>query len=115
MKWNGISSDTLTYKIKGCPDLIIDAKSEKYREVIGKILYYPYEMPDGIIGGEHQKKGGKEEDSRRKSGRNPGKFRQGKKEQEQEEKKLNNYKEKNNTAKPLGTSIGDILNGLNIK
>lgn len=112
---NGISSDTLTYKIKGCSDLIIDAKSEKYREVIGKILYYPYQMPGDIIGGEHQKKGGKEEDSRRKSGRNPGKFRQGKKEQEQEEKKLNNYKEKNNTAKPLGTSIGDILNGLNIK
>ena len=112
---NGISSDTLTYKIKGCPDLIIDAKSEKYREVIGKILYYPYEMPDGIIGGEHQKKGEKEENSRRKSGRNPGKFRQGKKEQEQEEKELNNYKKKNNTAKPLGTSIGDILNGLNIK
>lgn len=112
---NGISSDTLTYKIKGCPDLIIDAKSEKYREVIGKILYYPYEMPDGIIGGEHQKKGEKEENSRRKSGRNPGKFRQGKKEQEQEEKELNNYKKKNNTAKPVGTSIGDILNGLNIK
>lgn len=112
---NGISSDTLTYKIQDCSDLIIDAKSEKYREVIGKILYYPYPMPDDIIGGEHQKKGGKEENSRRKSGRNPGKFRQGKKEREQEEKELNNYKKKNNTAKSVGTSIGDILNGLNIK
>lgn len=112
---NGISSDTLTYKIKGCSDLIIDAKSKEYREVIGKILYYPYEMPNDIIGGEHQKKGGKEENSRRKSGRNPGKFRQGKKEREQEEKELNNYKKKNNTDKTLGTSIGDILNGLNIK
>lgn len=112
---NGISSDTLTYKIQDCSDLIIDAKSEKYREVIGKILYYPYPVPDGIIGGEHQEKGGKKENSRGKSERNPGKFRQGKKDREQAEKELNAYKKKNNTSESVGTSLAEKLKGLNLK